>query len=127
MLEAEMEQHLGYAKHDYENKNTTNSRNSKSTKTMKSNLGLFDLDVPRDREGSFEPAIVRKHQTDVSHLESAVIGMYTKGITTRGIAAQINDIYGMDAIHFKVKKNLKSQERKHHISNKYKNNKKSSF
>lgn len=59
-----MEQHLGYVKHDYENKNTSNSRNGKSTKTMKSNLGLFDLDVPRDREGSFEPAIVKKHQTD---------------------------------------------------------------
>lgn len=96
-LEAEMEQHLGYAKHDYENKNTSNSRNGKSTKTMKSNLGLFDLDVPRDREGSFEPAIVKKHQTDVSHLESAVIGMYAKGMTTRDIATQINDIYGMDA------------------------------
>lgn len=92
-----MEQHLGYVKHDYENKNTSNSRNGKSTKTMKSNLGLFDLDVPRDREGSFEPAIVKKHQTDVSHLESAVIGMYAKGMTTRDIATQINDIYGMDA------------------------------
>lgn len=97
MLEAEMEGHLGYAKHDYENKNTSNSRNGKSTKTMKSNLGLFDLDVPRDREGSFEPAIVKKHQTDISHLESAVIGMYAKGMTTRDIATQINDIYGMDA------------------------------
>ena len=97
MLESEMESHLGYTKHDYKNKNTSNSRNGKSTKTMKSNLGLFDLDVPRDREGSFEPAIVKKHQTDVSHLESAVIGMYAKGMTTRDIATQINDIYGMDA------------------------------
>ena len=58
MLEAEMEEHLGYAKHDYQNKNTSNSRNGKSTKKMKSDLGMFDLDVPRDREGSFEPQIV---------------------------------------------------------------------
>ena len=96
MLEAEMEDHLGYAKHDYENKHTTNSRNGKSTKKMKSDLGMFDLDVPRDREGSFEPQIVKKHQTDVSKIESSVIGMYAKGMSTRDIATQINEMYGMD-------------------------------
>lgn len=96
MLEAEMEEHLGYAKHDYQNKNTSNSRNGKSTKKMKSDLGMFDLDVPRDRECSFEPQIVKKHQTDVSKIESSVIGMYAKGMSTRDIATQINDMYGMD-------------------------------
>ena len=96
MLEAELDNHLGYEKHDYQNKTTTNSRNGKSRKTMKSNLGYFDLDVPRDREGSFEPEIVKKHQTDVSHLESSIIGMYAKGMTTRDIASQVNEIYGMD-------------------------------
>ncbi|WP_315115525.1 IS256 family transposase [Clostridium intestinale] len=96
MLEGEMEEHLGYAKHDYQNKNTSNSRNGKSRKTMKSDLGLFDLDSPRDRDGSFEPEIVKKHQTDVSHLESSIIGMYAKGMTTRDIATQVNQMYGMD-------------------------------
>lgn len=96
MLEAELDNHLGYTKHDYQNKNTTNSRNGKGRKTMKSNLGYFDLDVPRDREGSFEPEIVKKHQTDVSHLESSIIGMYAKGMTTRDIATQVNEIYGME-------------------------------
>lgn len=96
MLEGEMDEHLGYVKHDYQNKNTTNSRNDKSRKTMKSDLGLFDLDVPRDRDGSFEPEIVKKHQTDVSHLESSIIGMYAKGMTTRDIATQVNQMYGMD-------------------------------
>lgn len=96
MLEGEMDEHLGYAKHDYQSKNTTNSRNGKSRKTMKSDLGLFDLDVPRDRDGSFEPEIVKKHQTDVSHLESSIIGMYAKGMTTRDIAKQVNQMYGMD-------------------------------
>ena len=96
MLEAEMEEHLGYAKHDYQNKNTSNSRNGKSTKKMKSDLGMFDLDVLREREGSFEPQIVKKHQTDVSKIESSVIGMYAKGMSTRDIATQINDMYGMD-------------------------------
>lgn len=96
MLEAEMEEYLGYAKHDYQNKNTSNSRNGKTTKKMKSDLGMFDLDVLREREGSFEPQIVKKHQTDVSKIESSVIGMYAKGMSTRDIAAQINDMYGMD-------------------------------
>lgn len=96
MLEAELDNHLGYEKHDYQNKTTTNSRNGKSRKTMKSNLGYFDLDVPRDRDGSFEPEIVKKYQTDVSHLESSIIGMYAKGMTTRDIASQVNEIYGMD-------------------------------
>lgn len=63
---------------------------------MKSNLGYFDLYVPKDWEGSFEPEIVKKHQTDVSHLESSIIGMYAKGMSTRDIAAQVNEIYGMD-------------------------------
>lgn len=96
MLEAELDNHLGYEKHDYQNKTTTNSRNGKSRKTMKSNLGYFDLDVPRDRDGSFEPEIVKKYQTDVSHLESSIIGMYAKGMTTRDISSQVNEIYGMD-------------------------------
>lgn len=63
---------------------------------MKSDLGMFDLDVPRDREGLFEPQIVKKHQTDVSKIESSVIGMYAKGMSTRDIATQINEMYGMD-------------------------------
>ena len=96
MLEAEMEEYLGYSKYDYTNKNTTNSRNGKSKKTVKSDLGLFDLDIPRDREGSFEPQIVKKHQTDISRLESSIIGMYAKGMSTRDIATQVNEMYGMD-------------------------------
>lgn len=96
MLEAEMEANLGYDKHDYQNKNTSNARNGKRTKKMKSDLGMFDLDVPGNREGLFEPQIVKKYQTDVSRIESSVIGMYAKGMSTRDIAVQINDMYGMD-------------------------------
>ena len=72
MLEAEMEECLGWWKYDYTNKNTTNFRNGKSKKTVKSDLGLFDLDIPRDCEDSFEPQAVKKHQTDISRLESSV-------------------------------------------------------
>lgn len=57
---------------------------------------MFDLDVPRDREGLFEPQRVKKHQTDVSKIESSVIGMYAKGMSTRDIATQINEMYGVD-------------------------------
>lgn len=96
MLEVEFEEYLGYAKHDYQNKNTSNKSNGKSTKKMKSDLGMFDLNVSKNREGSFEPQIVKKHQTDVSKIENSVIGIYAKGMSARHIATQINDIYGMD-------------------------------
>ncbi|WP_445344239.1 IS256 family transposase [Clostridium septicum] len=95
MLEAELDNHLGYEKHDYQNKNTTNSRNGKSRKTMKSNLGYVDLAVPRDRNAKFETQIIKQYETDVSHLESSIIGMYAKGMTTRDIASQVNEIYGI--------------------------------
>ncbi|WP_236907909.1 transposase [Clostridium perfringens] len=96
MLEAEMEEYLGYLKYDYTNKNTTNFRNGKSKKTVKSYLGLFDLDIPTDLEGSFEPKIVKKHQTDISRLESSIIVMYAKGMSTRDIVNQVNEMHGMD-------------------------------
>ncbi len=68
----------------------------KSKKTVKSDLGLFDLDIPRDRQGYFEPQIVKKHQTDISKLESSIIGMYAKGMSTRDIANQVNEMYSID-------------------------------
>ncbi|MGK5655057.1 transposase, partial [Brevibacillus formosus] len=66
MLEAEMESSLGYEKHDMKNKRTTNSRNGYSKKTVRSEYGEVDIQVPRDREGEFEPAIVKKHQSNVT-------------------------------------------------------------
>ena len=71
---------------------TTNSCNGKSKNTVKSNLGLFDLDIPRDCDGSFELQIVKKHQTDISRLESSIIGLYAKGLSTRDIATQVNEM-----------------------------------
>lgn len=66
MLEAEMDQKLGYSKYDYQNKETDDSRNGYSHKTVTSSMGDIDLDIPRDRRGEFEPQIVKKHQTDIS-------------------------------------------------------------
>ena len=97
MLEAEMDDHLGYSKYDYKNKETDDSRNGYSPKTVTSSMGSIDLDIPRDRKGDFEPQIVKKNQTDISNIEDQVLSMYVKGMTTRDISAHLKDVYGVDA------------------------------
>ena len=99
MLEAEFDDHLGYTKYDYKNKNTSNSRNGYSSKKVISDLGEMELSVPRDRNGEFEPKAVKKNQNDVSSIEDKVLGMYAKGMTTRDISKHLEDIYGIDASH----------------------------
>ena len=95
MLEAEMDEKLGYSKYDYKNKETDDSRNGYSKKTVVSSLGEIDLDIPRDRKGEFEPQAVRKNQTDISNIEDQVLSMYAKGMTTRDISAHLRDVYGV--------------------------------
>jgi len=73
MLEAELENDLGYSKWDYREKGTTNSRNGYSEKTLKSSLGEIPIKVPRDRDGEFEPQLVKKHQTDISVIEDKIL------------------------------------------------------
>ena len=97
MLEAEMDDHLGYSKYDYQNKETSDSRNGFSKKTVTSSMGPITLDIPRDREGSFEPQAVRKNETDISSIEDQVLSMYAKGMTTRDIHDHLQDVYGVDA------------------------------
>ena len=97
MLEAEMDEHLGYSKYDYQNKETTDSRNGFSKKTVTSSMGPITLDIPRDREGSFEPQAVKKNETDISSIEDQVLSMYAKGMTTRDIRDHLHDVYGVDA------------------------------
>lgn len=97
MLEAEMDQKLGYSKYDYQNKDTDDSRNGYSKKTVVSSMGEIDLDIPRDRKGEFEPQIVKKNQTDISNIEDQVLSMYAKGMTTRDISTHLHDVYGVDA------------------------------
>lgn len=97
MLEAEMDEHLGYSKYDYKNKDTDDSRNGYSKKTVTSSMGPIDLDIPRDRNGEFDPQIVKKHQRDVSSIEDQVLSMYAKGMTTRDISAHLRDVYGVEA------------------------------
>ena len=93
MLKGEMENHLSYEKHGH-SESSTNSRNGYSQKTLKTSLGKVPIRVPRDREGSFEPQVVKKHQTDVSSIESKVLAMYARGMSQRDISSTIEDIYG---------------------------------
>ena len=97
MLEAEMDDYLGYSKYDYKNKHTDDSRNGYSPKTVTSSAGDIPIDVPRDRKGDFEPQSVKKNQTDISNIEDQVLSMYAKGMTTRDISAHLQSIYGVDA------------------------------
>lgn len=97
MLEAEMDEKLGYSKYDYRNKETDDSRNGYNKKTVTSSMGEIDLDIPRDRKGEFEPRIVKKNQTDISNIEDQVLSMYAKGMTTRDISAHLRDVYGVEA------------------------------
>ena len=95
MLKGEMDEHLGYKKHDPAGKNTGNSRNGTSSKTLKTNIGDIPLDVPRDRDSSFDPVLVPKHQRMSAKIEQAIITMYSRGMSTRDIEETINDIYGV--------------------------------
>ncbi|MBW1613221.1 MAG: IS256 family transposase [Deltaproteobacteria bacterium] len=95
MLKAEMDEHLGYEKHQYGDKVIDNSRNGYSKKTLKTNIGDIPLDVPRDRESGFEPVIVPKHQRMSARIEQAIITLYARGMSTRDIEETIKDIYGI--------------------------------
>jgi putative transposase len=97
MLEAELEDDLGYSRYDYKNKATTNSRNGYSKKSLKSNYGKSDIKIPRDRDGDFEPKVVKKNQTTLPSIEDQVLSMYAKGMTTRDIEKHLESIYGIDA------------------------------
>ena len=97
MLEAELEDDLGYSKYDYRNKETDNRRNGYSKKTVTSSMGDIPLDIPRDRDGDFEPQAIRKNQTDISNIEDQVLSMYAKGMTTRDITEHLQSVYGVDA------------------------------
>ena len=92
MLKAELDEHLDY-KYG-ETPLSLNTRNGSSKKTVKSSYGNIDLDILRDREGSFEPQVLKKYEKEISNIENQIISMYAKGMTTRDISSHIKDIYG---------------------------------
>lgn len=104
ILEAELDEHLGYDRYDNQNKRTTNSRNGYRNKNVKSDFGQVGISIPRDREGSFEPRIIKNYENDISGIEEQIIGMYSKGMSTRDISSHINSIYGIEVSHSLVSK-----------------------
>ena len=89
-LDEELDEELGYPKYDYRNKETDNSRNGHSTKTMNTSYGDMELEIPRDRKGEFEPQLIKKYQNTVTqNMEEKIISMYAKGMTTGDIESQI--------------------------------------
>ena len=95
-LEAEMDTQLGYDKYDVTEKQTLNSRNGYSKKTIKTQLGAVELNIPRDRNGEYEPKIVPKYQRNVTGIEDKIIGLYAAGMTTRDITEQVKNLYDVE-------------------------------
>jgi putative transposase len=93
-LEGEMDAHLGYGKHDPAGRDGGNSRNGKRSKTLLTEVGPVQLYVPRDREGSFTPQIVRKRQRRLDGVDGIVLSLSAKGLTTGEISAHLQEVYG---------------------------------
>ncbi|MGC8654872.1 MAG: IS256 family transposase [Candidatus Kryptoniota bacterium] len=96
MLEAELTDHLGYQRYSPEGRNSGNSRNGKTHKTIRNDNGELDLVVPRDRNGSFDPIIVKKYERTLGPIEDKIISMYAKGMTTRDIQSHVQELYGLE-------------------------------
>lgn len=99
MLKGEMNHHLGYDSNDKREKSTENRRNGYGKKTVKTSTGEVQIEVPRDRDGSFEPQLIPKRKRDVSEIEDKVIAMYARGMSQRDISSTIEDIYGFSVSH----------------------------
>ncbi len=95
-LETELEAHLGYPKHGQSAEGSTNVRNGNSRKKLKGAQGEIEIAVPRDRQASFEPQLIQKHQTRLEGFEDKILALYARGMTTRDIQAQVQDLYGVE-------------------------------
>jgi putative transposase len=95
-LEGEMTHHLGYAPHSPAGQHSGNSRNGKTTKTVKGQTGEMEIAVPRDRNGAFEPQLVKKHQRRLPGFDDKVVALYARGMTTREITGHLKELYGVD-------------------------------
>jgi putative transposase len=95
-MHAELTHHLGYENHAPDGKNSGNSRNGTSVKTLKGDFGEVEIEVPRDRQGSFEPKIVPRHQRRFNGFDDKILSMYARGMTTREIQGHLQEIYGVE-------------------------------
>ena len=104
LLEAELDVSMGYDKNNKGDMDTDNKRNGYSPKTVESEFGEFQLDILRDCKGEFEPEIVPKYCRDISDIEDKVISLYARGMTTRDIGAELQELYGINVSAEKVSK-----------------------
>jgi putative transposase len=95
-LETELDAHLGYPKHGRREEGSANARNGSSRKKLKGAQGEIEIAVPRDRQASFEPQLIQKHQTRLEGFEDKILALYARGMTTRDIQAQVQDLYGVE-------------------------------
>jgi transposase-like protein len=95
-LEAELSDHLGYEPHEQKGRGTGNNRNGKCGKTIQSETGAIDIKVPRDRNGTFEPKLVKKRQRRLEGFDDKVLALYSRGLSTRSIQEQLEELYGVD-------------------------------
>ena len=95
-MAAELTEHVGYEKHDPAGKNSGNSRNGNSKKTLKGEFGRLPIEVPRDRNGTFEPQIIERHQTRFTGFDENIISLYSRGLTTREIKQHLEEIYHVE-------------------------------
>ena len=95
MLGAELTEHLGYEPETQPAKDQSNRRNGTARKTLKGNDGALPIDVPRDRDGSFEPELIKKGQTRIDGMDDKIIGLYAAGLSTRDIRAHLEEVYGL--------------------------------
>ena len=103
-LNGELDDYLRYSKYDFKNKLTDNSRNGFYDKTINSNIGQLNLNIPRDRKGDFEPTIIKKCQNSIADIEDKIFFMVSKGMSMRDISLQIQDIYGIEMSHESISK-----------------------
>jgi putative transposase len=96
MLEAELSEHLGYEPYEAKGRNSGNNRNGRYPKKVRSSEGETTIQVPRDRNGDFEPQLVKKHLANTNELEDKIIGMYAKGMSVRDIQETLQELYGVD-------------------------------
>ena len=96
-LDEELNEELGYSRYDYRNKDTNNSRNGHSGKTMHTSYGDMEIAVPRDRNGEYEPRLIKKYQNTVTQdMEEKILSMYAKGMTTGDIESHMKELYDID-------------------------------
>ncbi len=96
MLAGELTHHLGYEKHEAAGRGSGNSRNGKSQKTLKGEAGEMTIEVPRDRNGTFEPQLIAKHQTRFEGFDAKILSMYARGMTVRDIQGHLHEMYGVE-------------------------------